>query len=261
MSLDFPANPVVGQVYNGYVRTGVAWESGYSPVVPNLQLATYANAAARDAAITSPTTGMQAYLLDIKQVTTYNGSVWKSDMAGLVPVVPPTVAVSGGTATANSFGEIAFTAATSLSLNGVFTGLYKNYKILISLSSAASGTNALLMRVRTAGVDKTGTTYAYAGTENIFGTAIGGIGSNNATSHPIIGGVPSTGGGNIVVEIFEPFTNMRTSYQSQSWGYSTNWNSRFNAGQYQANESHDGITFFASSGNITGTVQILGYNS
>ena len=93
----------------------------------------FASAAARAAALPSPSQGMMSFLNDTGVVETYY-SAWNATTNpggktagagwyatdrndGLVNIVPPTVNFSGGSATANSLGLTSFSAVTSLSLN------------------------------------------------------------------------------------------------------------------------------------------------
>lgn len=57
--------------------TGSAWViSNQDAIQPEPSVTSYANAAARDAAIPSPTEGTMVYLQDSKSIYVYNGSAW-----------------------------------------------------------------------------------------------------------------------------------------------------------------------------------------
>ncbi len=71
---------------------------------------------------------------------------------GLVPIVPTSVAVGSGTGTANANGQVTFTTASSVSLNGVFSATYKNYLVIFN-EDTASTTSAIQFRMRLAGTD------------------------------------------------------------------------------------------------------------
>jgi len=89
---------------NGYLMQGV-W--------------TFANAAARDAAVTSPQEGNVCYLKDTDAVMTYSGSAW--------------VAVGGGAST--SYTPVWTSSGTAPSLgNGTLTGKYSRVGDLVYFS-------------------------------------------------------------------------------------------------------------------------------
>ena len=62
-------------------------------------VATFPNAAARDAAIAAPAAGMVAYLTDLQVVQIYNGAVWKSLPGGVLGEFEYTVDSGGVGAT------------------------------------------------------------------------------------------------------------------------------------------------------------------
>ena len=78
--------------------------------------------------------------------------------AGLAKVIPSPVAVGSGTGSANTLGTVTFSGASSVSLNGIFSSTYDNYRILLD-STAASASAALNIRVRVSGADASGSDY------------------------------------------------------------------------------------------------------
>ena len=75
---------------------------------------------------------------------------------GLKLLVPTSVAVGSGTGTANAAGQVTFTGASSVQLNGVFTTTYDNYKIVLNIT-AISSTDVLQFRFGTSGTINTTT--------------------------------------------------------------------------------------------------------
>lgn len=272
MALDFPSNPVVGQTFNNYVWTGTAWAAQGSTnnvgtQIADLQagsknIATYANAVARDAAITSPVAGAQAYLSDVKQVTVYNGSIWKSDMAGLVPMVPTTVAVSGGTATANSLGLIEFTSVSSISLNNVFSSTYRSYRIIADFYNVSTTAVTVIARLRAAGVDFSGANY-HRMAQNVLDSGTSGPSAGtNATSFTMTTVGNGTNNGGFVMDIEVPAKALRKSIQFSSTGFSGGvFNGWFGAGAINSTVAYDGFSLVMSGGTCSGSIQVLGYNS
>lgn len=69
--MDFPANPVVGQVYNGYVWSGTAWESANPNTISLTGQVIVANQAARDAMYPTPIQGNAVWRNDLGYAETY----------------------------------------------------------------------------------------------------------------------------------------------------------------------------------------------
>jgi hypothetical protein len=80
-----------------------------------------------------------------------------AEIAGLKLIVPSSVAGSGVSVSAS--GKVTFTAATSVSVNGVFDTTYDNYLIVCRATSSAS-TPLIDFRMRASGADETGSNYA-----------------------------------------------------------------------------------------------------
>ncbi len=262
MPLDFPSSPVVGQYYNGYIWDGTVWDSALQPSVPALLTTApvYADVAARTTAVPSPAEGQLSYLNDINQFQGYAGSSWRP-LGGLVPMVPPTVSVSGGTAAANSLGVITFSGASSISLNNVFTSAYANYRVLISGGLFTSSNNSeIWMRFRAAGTDASSFYFdqgiiqlgvnapaaSYASNSNRIG--IGNLSTNNYASFSM--------------DVFSPaLSAFETMTTFSGYGFSGSTFHITKSSLHDVAASYDGLTLGVSAGTFTGTVQVLGYNS
>lgn len=179
---------------------------------------------------------------------------------GLKNVVPTSIAVSSGSGTVNSNGTVDFSGATSISLNGVFTSTYTNYKIIFK-TIPASGSPVISFRLRTGGVDSTASAYSNSGYVNT-GASSGIINNVNLTNLNMIIGyatVPSI----LNMEIGNPATTSQKSFLSHSNGSNgTSIISIHSAGYIGLNSAHDGITFTSSVANaLIGTVQVFGYTN
>lgn len=73
MPMDFPASPTVGQVYSGYVWSGVAWESANPQTISLTGQVIVANAGARDALYPSPVQGNAVFRNDLGYEQVYYG--------------------------------------------------------------------------------------------------------------------------------------------------------------------------------------------
>lgn len=261
MPLDFPPSPAVGQYYNGYIWDGTVWDSALQPSVPALLTTApvYANESARTTAVPSPAEGQLSYLNDINQFQGYAGTSWRP-LGGLAPAIPTTVAVSGGTASANSLGVISFSGATSISLNNVFTSTYKHYRIIFDCSASVSGTD-LWFRLRSAGTDNSAANYYWGGV-NGLASGTSSVWYGNSTTSLRISYLSSSTYNNFSLDIFNPQVNQKTNWNALASGSTVS--STFGVyfgGLHDVAAQYDGFTLYTGSGNFTGSVQVLGYNN
>jgi hypothetical protein len=198
-------------------------------------VATFSNAAARTAAITSPVEGQLTYLLDLDRYEHWNGSDWISPF--------------GMTLLSSS----AISAAESISVNNVFSSSYQNYKIIYNVTGT---TNAgLTIRLRNAGADAT-TGYVY----QILQASATTITASRDTSSQVfsVGATRSSGNTFANVEISNPFASAETSYFSNCQDPSSAALIDIKAGSNSNATSYDGFTFRVASGTMTGTLRVYG---
>jgi hypothetical protein len=96
MPIDFPSSPTTGQVYTylgkSWVYNGTGWDSPRAlSEIGAVQ--TFANAAARTAAIPTPTEGIVTYLNDVDLITIYESGAWRTSLSprgGVLQVVQAT---------------------------------------------------------------------------------------------------------------------------------------------------------------------------
>jgi hypothetical protein len=170
---------------------------------------------------------------------------------------PTSIANTGGTATKSSNGGVTFAGASSVSLNGVFTSAYTNYRVILQFLGSADLTGTGL-RLRASGTDATGASYDiqgwYAGTIaaatiNNLGatswvTSFASTGRRGIATYDFAGpnlAAPTTG----VALINQPITAQITgAYASVA---------------HQLSTAYDGLTLFTSSNNFTGSIAVYGY--
>jgi hypothetical protein len=87
-----------------------------------------------------------------------NNLTFAASAGGITPVVPTSVVVGSGTGTANANGQVTFSGASSISLNGVFTSTYTNYLMMLNIQSRST-TNFVSLRFRVAGTDTSSSNY------------------------------------------------------------------------------------------------------
>jgi hypothetical protein len=175
---------------------------------------------------------------------------------GLVLVKPSSV-VNG---TDNGKGTVSFSAASSVSLNDVFSATYDVYRLVFQGTSAGDG--SFNLRLRVSGADSTGNDYWYGGSYIVSNSGTqSALIAENATSFSLQEwankGLLAT------VDIAAPFLARVTPIT-----YNVSYNEGTVAGQHRtvmgsgAHEqltSYTGFTFFSNQ-NITGSVSVYGYN-
>lgn len=216
---------------NGYLMQGI-W--------------TFANATARDAAVTSPQEGNTCYLKDTDNIMVYSGSAWviKSAVASGLTLINTT----------------SFSAVASQSFNDVFSATYDNY--LVEWSCIGSTSNNIVTRMRVSGTDNTTTgDYRYAGYSTNSGTTtLSGNASGATVNYFYTGDAGTTTYSNGTMNISQPFSSSKAVTLDYEWAQ---WNGTNLTGQNYhggliVNTSYTGFTFVALSGTITGTVSIYG---
>jgi hypothetical protein len=200
-------------------------------------VATFSNAAARTAAITSPVEGQMTYLLDVDRYEHWTGSAWVSPFGMTL------------------LNTTSFSAATTVSVNNVFSASYRNYKIITRIISSSIDGIAVNCRGRTAGVDYSSNNYrsgyTYYGVTNGTGFST----ATNQTETFFRLGYSSSGlGGGYETLIMHPFLAERTAIQGDGVGSLAWENSTF----INDTNSMDGFTIYPSSGNITGNFSVYG---
>jgi len=206
--------------------------------------------------------GQTCYLESTNVVQYYDGAAWAtvgpSSAGGLVPITPTSIAVGGGTATSAGNGQVTFTSVTtSLSLNGVFSALYTNYRIVL-FAEAASAAMAPHIRMRVGGTNDSSGSYDF---QQVYAVGAGTAGYQVANQTSWSVSVSSVQVHVSTFDIYRPFLAQPTSgiytYSEQNSLVTVG---AFNVGGMLHDEStsYDGISFLVGVG-ITGTVSVYGY--
>ena len=148
-----------------------------------------------------------------------------------------------------------FSSASSVSINNCFSNQYLNYKIIVSNISASTLMN-FNYRLRSSSIDSS-TGYYYASQYAFFASSSSG--QNNGNNISQFYGIytnSTAGSGGMVIEMQNPFATAHTSVQSQQINYDVFLRS---GGYHGVSSSYDGITFFASTGTVSGNIHIYGY--
>ena len=170
---------------------------------------------------------------------------------GLVLVKPSTVV--GGTD--NGKGTVSFSAAASVSLNGVFSSTYDFYRIVMQIKPTAG--NNLTFRFRAAGSDNSGAT-AYRSQQGIYGGASAGAKRNDTSAFNLNYDNNTPEWKNLTYDVGRPYS-ADADKLFFGFGYGEN-GLIFSGGQLTSTTLFDGFTIIASTSTINGQISVYGYN-
>jgi hypothetical protein len=211
------------------------------------------------------TTVTTAQYQSLQFVYASTGTTWYSVAPpavapGLAIVTPTSIANSGGSASASG-AQITFTGVNSISLNGIFSATYDNYRVVYSVT-ASSANASLNHRLRAAGSDDAANNYRFASWD--VNTAAGS-GAVSSSSTSALGYVPigtSSPDTRVTMDIVAPFLSQKTMALFQSYWYDgTNNGSRAGSAAHVNATSFDGLSLVPGSGTITGIIRVYGYKN
>jgi hypothetical protein len=203
------------------------------------------------------TTATTAQYQGLSFVYVASGTTWYSiapnaTAPGLAIVTPTSIANSGGSASASG-GAVTFTGVSSISLNGVFSATYENYRIVFT--STSGSTIQTSFRLRAAGSDNS-SSYFY----NLI-EAGGGVSNSPATGATSARtGYAATTVSFNSFDVSQPFLSVVTNYAGNYLTQVGNYTGLCAGGHNNA-ASYDGITFLPASSTLTGTVRVYGYKN
>lgn len=176
---------------------------------------------------------------------------------GITPVVPTSVVVGSGTGTANANGQVTFSGASSISLNGVFTSTYTNYLMVLNIQSRSTS-NFINIRFRLAGTDNSSALYD----TQYLRANVTTVGANNATGATSAQFVTTTTNSPsfATANIYQPqVASLNTYfYCASNVGVPAAGYIETMAGGINNTSQFDGISIIPTAGNITGLVTIYG---
>jgi hypothetical protein len=186
--------------------------------------------------------GQFAYLEDTNTTQYYDGAAWQT-----VGTTPGLVCVKA---------ETAFTTASTINVNNVFSSSYTNY--LLNIIFDASVELDVQLRLRVGGVDnstansyKRQTIEASGGSSTVTQTQRDNylLGAGNATA-------PSA----IQAYLFQPFVAAKTPIMSNNQRSSNTTTIFISWAYHDQTVSYDGFSLLTSTGTITGTYSVYGYS-
>lgn len=182
-------------------------------------------------------------------------------LSGLVPVIPSSVSAGSGSASHNTTtGLVTFTTASSVSVNGVFTSAYSNYRLVFDIPTSG-GTTAVSFRLRASGTDNSSSSYGQFWT---MSRLTGALQSNNGTGATFQFGTTIALTNRFVeatADIINPQAAKTTEWTGQGIFYdaTSSYLNSF-AGIFDAATQFDGFTIYATGTTFTGTLKVYGYN-
>lgn len=251
---------------SGGGSTSVVWEAAYTGAAGCILPAR--NDTQRDAILAAVGSSTEAPLYvhhaDDGLIRSTDDSTWGSmeptpvTDTGIKIVTPSSVA---GTGVTLSGAEVAFSAASSVSINGCFTSTYDNYRVIINIPVTAS-TPAPEFTLRASGTDDTSSVYD---NQRITG-AVSSAGATQvlASDHWILGfagrslyDIDLTVHGPALVE---PTRGILSSnaISNPMGALAITMNASL---LHRTSSAFDGLTVSCPSGSMTGTIRVYGYNN
>ena len=180
---------------------------------------------------------------------------------GLVLIKPSSVV--GGTD--NGKGTVNFSAQNSVALNNVFSSTYQNYKVIINITTTAADAD-LILRFRSGTSDNADNNSQWAyWLRNNSGNNLSFDAINS--NYIFLGSMETytnTRLTNVAVDIYNPFVAAETGGNVQISTVNTSGAPTFGAGGFikGSSTSWNGFVIGSSnSTNITGSLQVYGYNN
>ena len=183
--------------------------------------------------------------------------------AGLVRVMPTSVAVTSGTASVSSTGIVTINGAASISLENVFSSTFSNYRLNVSLTSNSTLGDALGFRFRKSGTTNSTGVYTRQGVYMNATTVVNYSDASNTSADALM--ALATGKAQATIDIFQPYSGVRpgwltngvSNHDSGTYAYRT-----MVGGTFRTADSFESLNIYVNgSGTVTGTIQVYGYRN
>jgi hypothetical protein len=186
----------------------------------------------------------------------------KLEQQGMVKIIPSSVAVGSGTGSASASGTVTFSGVSSISINGVFSSTYDNYRIVFGNLNGSGAQQDVGLQLRKNGVNNSSSIY-YRQYLNASSTSVSGA-RVATSSNWIVFAVRDQGPFQAILDIFNPnnATIKTGALGFKAYG-STSENSIIISSythDLSSSADFDGFTLTPNSGTASGTVLIYGYN-
>lgn len=179
-------------------------------------------------------------------------------IGGLALVTPTSIANSGGTASLSG-AAITFTGVSSISVNGVFTSSFANYRIMARIYGDATN-RAVRLRFRASGSDNTTTQYSVGGYRVRVTGSLAGYNENGST-YAVVNYVNETRG-SLSMDVIDPQTAEFTKFSGTGTGSDdTAGIGEFFGGYFANTTAFDGFSLIPNTGTLTGLMRIYSYGN
>ena len=185
---------------------------------------------------------------DTDSLKVYNGSAWVTPPSGLVCVK----------------AETAFSAASTITADSIFTSSYTNYLLQIQYYNSGNTEQNLTLQLRASSVTATASNYSMQETQNVITTAAA---SRNAGAASVRIGTTNDASYYTYsqVSILQPQIAQPTGFQAQyNWINGATYSqpiSNTKLGNHSLSSAYDGFILTQGGGfTITGTYAVYGYS-
>jgi hypothetical protein len=246
------ANNAAASAYTIPPQSSVVWEDYTTLRILNLGAGVVTLTAGAGVTLNGTATVAQYSSATLVRTASNTWTIAGSGAApGMVLITPTSVAGSGVTL---SGGEVTFSAATTISVNGVFTATYDNYRMVWESSLTASE-DALEIRMRLAGTDNSSSNYTYQWFY-ATGTSTDAFRATGQTKHRVSNVSVNRSFG--VTDIGSPALAQRTAFVTNSTVDASTPAARFYVGAQTQATAFDGISLIPASSSMTGKLRIYG---
>ena len=191
---------------------------------------------------------------DVYTQTQSDARFVNKNVGGLNLVVP--TSVTGGTLATN--GAITFSASSGVSVNGCFNTTYDNYRMILNITSKGTTANTNF-RFRVSGTDNTTSSYNWTASYYLASNNFQSYRTTNASLAQVWNSIGQDKE-QASMEIYGPNLAATTaaSISGSHGAGDINWNGSLGHG---STTQFDGFTIYPSTGTLTGTIRIYGYNN
>jgi hypothetical protein len=189
--------------------------------------------------------------------TSSTGLPWlvaSSDLTNGSDIIYPTSVAGAGVTL--SGGAVNFTAATTVSLNGVFTSSYENY-FVTGFVTDASVILGCRIRMRASSTDNSSANYD--GSTDLVAASSGGVsqsdGGTGGTYASVVGLSSGAEGSSFAVTFLSPQLVRRTGILINAVRSAGLY---FGSSYLTVTTQYDGFSFYSSGGTMSGTIRVYG---
>jgi hypothetical protein len=243
----------VGSGFKTFTAGSVLTASDVQNYLQDQAVMVFGGTAARSSAIGTANfeEGMLTYLTDVDKLQVYTGSSFQD-------VYPPAATSQGMTL----INTTSFSGVSSQAVTSIFSSTYKNYKIILNITSVTSDCS-IFIKMRSGATDSSAS-YTSNRLQVINGTVSGAYGSPETNGFFIFNPDTAVGSGyyNASIDLSNPFESLTTTAQVFSVGLNQTGSYFLNLGGtlHELSNSYDSLNVLTSAGNMTGSIRVYGYN-